>query len=282
MRAKQINYGVIWVIGMCTSSVTADIYVDGNVSDWGFTVGDNNTSVLGSYDGSLDIVAAVTEDQDDTAGDGGYLGPQYGGQNYDAELLAVARQNEQLFVVLVTGQRPDNGLERFAPGDFLIETSGGTYGLEVGGGAGGSGGSSALVSGGQGSTYTLNGHGYTTGHGYAAGQQTAGSIWKDVDWIYDPIASYRPVQFEVTCSSEQVGTADYIYTLNGDTAQHAVIEMSMDPTIFGGEMIESITWRPSCGNDELMASSINVVPEPAAVLLPGIGSVLVLPRRRRG
>jgi hypothetical protein len=280
MRITCNHYWSALVIGILATSSSAAIQVNGDISDWGITVGDNNTSNFNSFDPTLDILASATEDQSDTAGDGGYLGPQHGGQNYDAELLVVAQQDEELFVLLVTGQRPDNGVARFAPGDFLIQTSGGLYGLEVGGGIGGSGITSPLGTGAPGSTYTLDNHGYTTGHDYTTGAQSAGSIWKEVSWINDPVNSTLPVQFQINSSSVQVGTADYLYTLNQYSSQHAVMELSVNPTMFGGEMVESITWRPSCGNDELTASSINVVPEPAAALLLAAGSLILLPRRR--
>ena len=51
----------------------------------------------------------------DNAGDGGYLGPYYGGQNYDGEFLAASFDGVKLSIVVVTGQRPDNGFSRFAP-----------------------------------------------------------------------------------------------------------------------------------------------------------------------
>jgi hypothetical protein len=269
------------IVLICTASASAGIYIDGDTSDWGISVADNNGSDFSSFDPSLTDLISAREDQNDNAGDSGYLGPRQGGQNYDAELLAVVYQNGTLFGLLVTGQRPDNGSARFAPGDFIIETSAGVYGLEFGGGPGGSGGSTPLLDGAQGSTYTMNGNGYTTGHAYAAAQQTAGSIWQNVNWLNGPISPHRPVQFEVTGSSTQVGMADYIYTLNQNTNQHAVIEFGMDPSIFGGETIESITWRPSCDNDELVASPINVVPEPMTAILLGLGAFLLPARRRR-
>jgi hypothetical protein len=49
-----------------------------------------------------------------------------------------------------------------------------------------------------------------------------------------------------------------------------------------GVTVQSIHWRPSCGNDEL---DVNVqhehlVPEPATVLMLAGGSLLTLVRRR--
>lgn len=50
------------------------------------------------------------ENDSDSAGDGGYLGPHSGGQNYDGEFLGIGLSGQYLAVAIVTGQRPDNGM----------------------------------------------------------------------------------------------------------------------------------------------------------------------------
>jgi hypothetical protein len=91
--------------------------------------------------------------------------------------------------------------------------------------------------------------------------QTAGSIWKNPQWILDPIAPQGPTQMQFV-GSTRIGDADYIYTRNSSTSQHSVIELTLDAALFGGGTIESVFWRPSCGNDELNVDlDHQIVPE---------------------
>lgn len=267
---------VIAIVGVCMIAVSAQgapIVIDGSLADWGVGVGDDNTTVF-SIATDIGLLGSLTEDQDDQAGDGGFLGPNQGGQNYDVEMLAVAYQNSHLYIAILTGQRPDNGFQRYAPGDIRIETSGGTYGLEVGGGEG-AGAGSPLVAGEAGSTYVVNNHGYTKQYGSTDPLQTAGSIWADGNWLLDPIDPYGPTQLEIDEFSTLAGVADYIYTRDRDTAQHSVIELSFDVGILGGEVIDYVYWSPACGNDELQVP-VDAVPEPATLglmVLSGLGLV---------
>ena len=244
------------------------------------TIADNNASVW-TLIPSPQILGSHLEDQSDTAGESANLGPNQGGQNYDAEFMAAAMDEDYLYLAIVIGQRPDNGFASFAPGDVRIVTSVATYGLEIGGGAGGQDG--AMLSGGAaGSTYTLNSHGVTTGHADADVLQTAGSLWSGVEWLLDPIAPQGPVQFVITDGSTQAATAEYRYTRNSLTAQHAIIELAIPRSAFQAtEKVSSIHWRPSCGNDELDVTPINrEVPEPATVGLLIAGGFMFTIRRR--
>ncbi len=267
------------IFAMASTSFASTLTVDGDASDWGFSVADNNGS---TFTPSLTLDGLFVEDSSDTAGDGGYVGPNHGGQNYDGEALAVAVQGSDLFIVIVSGQRPDNGLARYAPGDVQIVTSGGVYGVEVGGGVGGGAGT-MLIGGDVGSTYTLNSNGYTTSYSDAAAAQTAGSVWLDPTWINDPIAPATETQFQMT-GGTHVGDADYRFTRDSSTTQHSIIEMSLPLSIFGAETITSILWHPSCGNDELAVGTM-IVPEPGTWVLATFGVLALAPlvrkRRRR-
>lgn len=272
-------------------SEASPITIDGNLSDWGITVGDNNTSNFSSLASNIGLVGSHLEDTGDTQGHNSYLGPNLGGQDYDAEFMGVARQGNTLFVSLVTGQRPDNALKYYSPGDFRFETSGGRFGVEAGGGKGHASSTAtsslgvAITEGTVGSTYTTYSNGTTKSYSNAVAAQTTGSIWRDVTWILDPITPKEPVQLQINALSQQVGMADYIFTRNSVTSQHAIIEFAIDLGVFGGVDLYSLHWRPSCGNDE-MNVTLNLstkVPEPAtlALLMAGVlGALFPVVRRR--
>lgn len=276
--SKKTMFVALWGLLVGGAALHASpIVVDGDLSDWGYGVSDGNTSAYAPLP-AIGLVGNYTEDQDDFAGDGGYLGPNSGGQNYDAESLSAAVQGNTLYIALTTGQRPDNGLIRYAPGDLRIETSSGTYGLEIGGGVGGGDGS-VVTEGDTGSTYVLQNNGYTDTYTDAAPAQVAGSLWTGVDWVLDPIAPHEPTQFEINPTSMLRGMSDYVFTRDTVTAEHAVVELALDLNLFAGETIEHLYWRPSCGNDEVNLD-VNIVPEPSSLALLALVG-LALPRRRR-
>jgi PEP-CTERM motif len=264
--------------------VAATLVVDGSESDWGFSVADNNASTFVAA-GGLNILGTHIEDSDDFAGDSGYVGPNLGGQNYDGEALAVALQGNDLFILIASGQRPDNGLQRFGPGDLRITTNLGTYGIEMGGGAGGGSGT-MQVGGDAGSTYTLDSNGFTVSHATADAAQTAGSIWLNPSWILDPIPPSEQTQMQLGGGGTLAGNADFRSTRDSYTTQHSIFEMSIPMSLFDGRIITAITWYPSCGNDELSVSlslPSPTVPEPGTIVLAAMAFVGLVPlvRRRR-
>ncbi|MFN9985437.1 MAG: hypothetical protein ACK52S_07770 [Pirellula sp.] len=292
----------------------AGIVVDGSTSDWGVTVIDGtstNKTPSNFGTGSLLVPAVAgngyggnavyyrnlpnsketlffqTEDQDDTAGTGGYLGPYYGGQNYDAEFLGASLCNgKTLSILVVSGQRPDNGLSNYSPGDIRISTSVGVFGIEVGGNANDN----------NATTYNLNTSGYTTSV-TTYDTRTAGSIWKTsstpdstTNWVSDaiPAAPDYPVQLNHSSTSTSifVGSANFIYTKNSSTNSHAMIELSFDAfSVLGsGVKINSSSWYPSCGNDSLIVTmgGAQTVPEPSAfAIIPGLSFLAIFRQRLR-
>lgn len=133
--------------------------------------------------------------------------PNYGGQNYDVEFMGMSLQGNTMYLAIVTGQRPDNGLKRYSPGDIYLTTPEGVFGIEVGDGPGGGDGS-LITEGAEGSTYNLRSNGYTQSYGTTDVAQTAGSIWKDADWIIDPLGAPTPVQISINGASTMIGDAD--------------------------------------------------------------------------
>lgn len=261
------------------------LLVDGSLSDWGITVQDGNGSNISGYTGlaGIGLLGWMSEDTDDLSPHTSYLGPNYGGQDYDAEFMGVAVQGDRLFLAIVSGQRPDNGFKYYAPGDIRIETAAGIFGIEVGGGAGAeSVTQGAIRQDDPGTTYALDGHGYTTGV-ESNPTQAAGSVWQDATWRLDPIAPGENVQ-QIT-GGTLVGTADYYFTWNTVGGQHSIIELSIPLSYLGGlHQPTKFFWRPSCGNDELHVGPVHLplpgafVPGLIALTVLGVGAAI---RRRR-
>jgi hypothetical protein len=248
----------------------APLTVDGSLTDWGFQVADNNGSTF-LPDPGLNLLGLAVEDQDDLAGDDGFLGPYWGGQNYDAEALAAAVQGANLFIAIVSGQRPDNGLTRYAPADIQITTDAAVYRIEVGGGVGGGSGG-AIVENAAGTTYGIDGDGWSTGTVSTPLAQQAGTIWANSWVIY-----YNQLQIP---GATKIGTADYVFTRNSVTTQHSMIELSLPLNLFGSETILGIDWAAACDNDKL---ELNFnVPEPSTLALAGAGLCTVMAACRRG
>ena len=282
---RSIIAGSLTALALCGPAFAGPV-IDGSVADWGITVGDGNHSNFShpAVAGAIKLYTAH-EDNDDLAGDSGVLGPHAGGQNYDVEFMGVAIDSTSLYIAIVTGQRPDNGLVRFSPGDIrIVANNGRVYGIEVGGGAGGALPAGLLTeeSGAAGSTYSLNANGFTVSH--ANNARTVGSIWQDPSWLLDPIAHEAQVQMDA--GGAQVGTANFAYTRNDDpTAQHSVIELSIDRGIFVGASELNIYWAPSCNNDVLIVKDDLParVPEPGTLgsLAAGVLALQWVRRRRR-
>jgi hypothetical protein len=294
---RSIIAGALAAFAFSGPTFAGPITVDGNVADWGISVGDNNTSNFSNpqiNDSSIRALFYASKDAPDTSGDSYFLGTNYGGQNYDVEFMGLAFDAEKLYLTIVTGQRPDNGFQRFSPGDIRIVAKSGKdanatvlaqYGIEVGGGAGGLVGApntGMLEEGAPGSTYTLNSSGYTVGHTAVTGR-TVGSIWENPNWLLDPIEPGTPVQ--LNGGGTYLGTADFVYTRNADpTTQHSVIELSLDLGIFGDAAALDIYWAPSCGNDVLVINDDLIptsVPEPGVLAALGIGFLAFRFARRR-
>jgi hypothetical protein len=312
---------------------------DGNLSDWGITVSDytgptgscGNTPTIctgtnwGTLPGNGSTLAGgakllgsslnnnPVEDGNDVSnnyGNNPQVSPYFGGQNFDAEFMGVAQQNGKLYVAIVSGQRPDNGLAYFEPGDLKMVISSvggpgpanGTYGIELGGGAGhgGSGTTAAITGiGGNGTTYNLTSGGYvkSTGGVTTLSGQTIGSIWKGASFL-SGVNGTTATQINQNNHGSSAGTIDDIYetrdtfgSLSGNLRQHSIIELQIDLATLLGDQAHwadyamDFTWGPSCGNDLVVADvqvSSNDIPEPAALtlMLFGIGAAARLRRRK--
>jgi hypothetical protein len=296
-RERHVILRVLICALLCTasSSVIAvpTITIDGDLSDWGVTISDS-ISGMGSnpasdFSGISTDVISFIEDTNDLS-NSYQVGPNYGGQNYDAEFLGAFVDSNILYIGISSGQRPDNDSQYYAPGDIYVEIAGMIYGIEVGGGAGGVGGMGHIEEGASGTTYTLNNSGYTTGSTDYSSGQTAGSIWENPTWYLDPIGTgtppaggRSPTQINDISSSMLVGTADYVFTLNSSTSQHSIVELAWDLSSLGlasGQHNIAIQWAPSCGNDVAHIDGKVSVPEPTTLALFGAG-LLAIPFIRR-
>jgi len=280
--------------------------VNGNLSDWGITLssGSNPHLVYASgygysYNSNQNIekhgqmtfngntIIYDLEDSNDLAGKTGYVGPLYGGQDYDAEALVVSVVGTNLYIGIATGQRPDNGISYFAPGDISMTKGTDVWGVEVGGGTGNSNSSnpSKIVGGDSGTTYQLDSGGSTVkAINPKNPYQEAGSIWKTVstDWKSGISSSGDPMtQLNITSPSampvEQLGQSNYVYNFDSSFGSHAFIELCIPnyETVFGDDPGNAvIRWAPACGNDILSVSvylpgsqGAGSVPEPASMMI---------------
>lgn len=291
MFTKQfVLTAALAAVALSSVSHAAPITVDGNLNDWGISVADSLESNY-RLKNDIGLLNFQREDQSDSGGDASDLGPGLGGQNYDVEFMGIALQGTTLYLAIVSGQRPDNGFARYAPGDIFIATVNGFFGIEVGGGLGGGAGS-AITQGAAGSTYTVDSDGYTVYHNNATAAQVAGSVWSNVDLILAPGTSAF-TQFTTNGGSIHAGDADYVYTRDSVTGQHSIIELSLDTSLFGDNRIWAIFWAPAGYNDEVLVrsqiitqagnrASIQQVPEPETMALFGLGiTALGMMRRRR-
>jgi hypothetical protein len=282
-RAPQTAWPLM-TLGLCLLASTAEaspIVIDGSLADWGFFVGDNNTSTF-TPSKSVNFVGYDVEDTNDSWGNSKFLGPGRGGQNFDVEVLAAVVQDNHLYVAMVSGQRPDNGFTGFGPGDFLFNTSGGTYGLEVGGGVGGGAGG-AITEGAAGSVYSLDSNGLVNGQWDQP--QKAGSLWFNPTWWDGGFTPVIHTQINKTTPANYRGVADYIFTRNSVTLQHSIVEFALPLTAFDGNIVQSISYAPACDNDHLFIQLENyAIPEPASLVLGSCGLAIVVGaglRRRR-
>lgn len=237
----------------------------------------NGVNISGKTNSASGALYYNIEDQNDNAALSGFDGPRYGGQDYDAEFLGVLFSGTKISIGILTGQRFDNGVNNYSPGDILIRTSIGNYWIEVGGS--GAGAADGIIARGEnGSSYALDSSGHTMTSGVSSSTQiTAGMILKNPA-VINAVPAFNPavpVQINAAntdLSKTQHYMADsYSYTFYSGS-QHAGIEVMFDTSIFvGGVTIQGVEWRPSCGNDEVLYVGMNrsVTPEPASFLVWG-------------
>ena len=241
----------LWELAAGAGALT--ITVNGTLSDWGL-----NTSSFGKNGNHWDPgIPGVFVWQEDEVGSGGYVGPAYGGQNYDVEAVLATFDDENLYVAIATGF-PQAGRDGWDAGDIAFDLGDdGTWDY-------------ALVI----SNY-LDGvetRGLTLGGFYEV------TNWQDV--YYSGHSESNPFRM---ANGTLLETTDFAYVDDPDHSfPRYFIEAAIPLSLFGGPVHEvTIHWTMECGNDygEVVAHT----PEPASILLAGAGlfAVSMFLRRRR-
>jgi hypothetical protein len=200
-------------------------------------------------------------DAEDGVGSGGYVGPGWGGQAFDAEYLFYKREGNQLSIGLQTGFDILSGAQVYGghtyyAGDLALGFNGGSYDYAVDFG---------LV--------TRDIHGANVGLG--SGDQDAAGLYAVSDWNNE-------LSFPVSAPFG-MDAGSFISGISGSSGaggdsyyRIATIDLSslgFDVTSF------SAHWTMSCGNDVVEGSAS--VPEPSALLLMAGGLIGLFGGMRR-
>jgi hypothetical protein len=182
--------------------------------------------------------------EDWTSGGNGYLGPGYGGQDYDCEAAYIGADDSNLYLAIVTGfplagRYDSNTGDRYMPGDLAIDVgSDGTYDYAV----------------------DVDGNGALRSGNLAWENPSimGGPAWGHV---MDPLRARSWTHTDVI-SGFRYGTFSGRYSIE------AVIDRDLLPSASS----YTLHWTMGCGNDG-MNIAIQPVPEPSTILLLGAGLV---------
>ena len=194
---------------------------------------------------------------EDGVGNGGYVGPGYGGQAFDVEYLGLCITGNTVHFGLQTGFDVVNGAQGFDPGDFVIDANAdGTfdYAVDFSFGAGGL-------------TYTLY----------------ENPVWQDVQYPQHSDANpFQNIGGDAVSALFDSAYGAGIFPNNIDGGISYVLEGSFDLSALdlytGGEMI--LQWTMECGNDYLQVKAV-ALPEPTSMALCCAGLLGIFAARRR-
>jgi len=238
---------VFSILGVFLLAGTAmGITIDGEMNDWGitawtgFSTADDVDSPVTGYSNG------VYYWEEDGVGANGYVGPAYGGQDFDIEALYVTVDSGNLYVGVITGFFPDTV---YYMGDIAIDLNGDgiyEYGID-----------------------TTNGQLYT--------------VLTTDDWIPSSHTCSSPASIKGAPTGTPTGTPpDFYYgpgKLNSNPGDIYVIEAIMaSASALGWSGSGNFHITQSCGND---AGDLHI-PEPATMLLLGTGllGLAVLGRKK--
>lgn len=247
---KKSILGLILTLTLIAPAAHAYI-VDGDLSDWGVAPG-----AWGSSDWTPNSGITFTEEDQYPSNYYGYLNPGYGGQAFDAEAMYATEDADNFYFAIVTGYNPAgvNALgQNTKPGDIFFDLDvNGTFDYAI---------------------RTVTDPVRMAGGLYSVNTYGLGS-WNTVD----PTV--------ITSDNGLVGTGNLVYNdLFYGTEQagkHFVIEGSLSKDILESWKNKefAMQWTQTCGNDVIRQNFV-VTPEPASVLLFGLGGGFALLRRRQ-
>ncbi len=209
---------------------------------------------------------------EDYVGPGGYVGPGWGGQRFDAEAMYLDWDDTNLYLALVTGfprTAVKIGDQYYSAGDIGIDFGvDGTYdyGIEIGG------------------HYPGHYNGLWGGAGNVYGP-VGGKKLKWVNGTVFPEAN--PLYMRKGQKALKVGSVgsdttfryNHHYSSPNPGNDHWVVEMRIDKDVFGSDWDPyfRVHWTQNCGNDAIDVTT----PEPMSLALFGSGLVGVIFGLRR-
>ncbi len=249
---------------MSSGAMAVSITVDGNYSDWGFNTWEGFTSSDSAGSPITGNTNGVYWWEEDGVESNGFVGPGYGGQQYDVEGLYTKIADGNLYFMVVSGMRGSDGDSVFEPGDiiidlfsnnalerqYVVETTGYRYILN----------SSGYVS----STETTGSAGYL--YNVSLGEATLEdglSNWASSSDNQDPT--------QIKSVSASGSKIDLVFE-QPDNQDHSVIEGAISLGLLNLNGIDAINFHYAtvCGNDGGTTPNAPV-PEPGTVLLVGTG-----------
>ncbi|OAG28056.1 PEP-CTERM sorting domain-containing protein [Thermodesulfatator autotrophicus] len=238
---------LITFLGLASSAWALTINVDGDLSDWGL-----NTSGFAKNDNNWNPgIPGVFVFQEDQVGSSDYVGPGYGGQEYDVEAILATFDNNYLYIAIATGF-PQAGTSWDA-GDISLDIGNdGTWDYAF------------IISNYQDGSEN---RGLTLGGLYEV------SSWLDVYYSSHNVSN--PFRME---SGTYVGAGSLVYTDDPDHSfSRYFIELAIPLNLIDWSStihnLVAIHWTMECGND--YGTVVAHTPEPSTYMLLGAGLFLM-------